>query len=419
MAAVAGRPWSREIESGIVTSALQTLLDAAPFDSPSEAIWVEPDLVIIDDLHGPAALRLLAEHFGAHTPIARADRIHVVSAIDLENALPDRIRAHEALGEFANHHRLIFTHQIGACEEGCAPMAPRGKGWLIATARKADPAAAANGCVSVSVQPMDLAGLLASARTWVRRPAIQRIDVKGSLRAPATVHDLAIALRPRMSSGAWACIHWPQCPGESQVHSLCALLLGDSPAQNVFAPAEPLGDASSALVVDAARIAPLLGEGEQSRPLSDEEPTDVDRVYIGSCTTGSVADLRLAAEVLVGQRVHVPTVVAPASMRDVLLLRSERLADGGPNLETIFREAGCDLGLPGCAACVNALGDMQRAAGRSERLTVVATAVANVSTRSVARVLTASPPTAAMIALHGRIGGPRVRQLPHAAATVS
>lgn len=394
-----------------MTSSLQSLLDAAPFDSPSEAIWVEPDLVILDDLHGPAALRLLAEHFGAHTPIARPDRIHVVSAIDLESALPDRIRAHEALGEFATHHGLMFTHQIGACEEGCAPVAPRGRGWLIATARKPDPAAAASGSVSVSMQPMDLAGLLASGRTWVRRPAIQPIRIDGTQSTPATVHDLAIALRPQMLNGAWARVYWPQCPDESQKLALCALLLGDSPAQNVFATTEAMDNTPSALIIDAARITPLLGEGERARPLSGEEPTDVDRVYIGSCTTGSVADLRLAAEVLVGQRVHVPTVIAPASMHDLALLHSERLTEGGPNLETIFREAGCDLGLPGCAACVNAIGDIQRPAGQSERLTVVATAVANVSTRSVARVLTASPITAAQVALVGRLGSRQLRDV--------
>ena len=391
-----------------MTTALQSLLDAAPFDRPAQAVWAEPDLVILDDLHGPAALRLLAEHFGAHAPMARPDRIHVVSAIDLESARPDRIRAHEALGEFASHYGLVFTHQIGACEEGCTPMAPRGKGWLIATARKADPAAAASGCVSIAVQPMDLAGLLATGRMWVRRPALQRLFIEGSLSQAATVHDLAIGLRPQMRLGAWACVHWRQCPDPSQVHALCALLLGDSPACSVFATAQAPANHSSAIAINAAGIVPLLGEGGAARPVSDEEPTDVDRVYIGSCTTGSVADLRLAAEVLVGRRVHVPTVIAPASMRDVSLLGCERLADGGPNLETIFREAGCDLGLPGCAACVNALGDMQRPA-HGTRITVVATAVANVSTRSVARVLTASPVTAAAIALHGRIGGPGVR----------
>ncbi|GEM_PF-4086934 len=387
-----------------MSSALQTLLLAAPFDSPSEAIWVEPDLVIIDDLHGPTALRLLAEHFGTRTPIAHPRRIHVVSTIDLDSALPDRRRAHEALGEFADQHELIFTHQIGACEEGCAPMAPRGNEWLIATARKADPAAAARGCISIQVQPMDLACLLARGRTWARRPPVQRVLIEGQLPADTSVHDLAIAMRPQLSSGAWACIHWPDSDDESQVLSLCALLLGDSPAQNIFAAGFQQEIDGVILSVNAAELAPSLGEGEVAHRVSTMEPTDVDRVYIGSCTTGSVADLCLAAEVLVGGRVHVPTVIAPASMHDVSLLREVHVAEGGPNLETVFREAGCDLGLPGCAGCVNAIGDMERPSGDDATLTVVATAVANVSTRRIARVLTASPSTAARIALVGRIG---------------
>lgn len=390
-----------------MSEALRTLFESGPRDEPAPAVWVEPDLVIVDDLHGPAALRLLVEHFGAHAPLARPDRVHVVSGIDLESALPDRVAAHEALQAFAAQHGLIFTHQIGGCDDGCAPLAPAGREWLIATTRKADAAAAARGCVSVLVQPMDVAALLAKGRTWACRPPVQQIIIEGDLPPGAAVHDLAITLRPLIRRGVWACLDWPQHRDDSSLCALCALLLGDSPAQNITV-MHGIDDLN-ATRVNASDLSPVIGEDESVHALGSFEPTDVDRVYIGSCTTGSVADLRLAAEVLAGQRVHVPTVIAPASMRDVQLLKQVRLGDDGPDLETVFREAGCDLGLPGCAACVNAIGDVSQPQQAGERLTVVATAVANVSTRRAARVLTASPITAANIALHGRIGGPRLR----------
>jgi len=386
-----------------MTPALRSLLFSAPFDEDGAAMWVEPDCIIIDDVHGPAALRLLAEHFDARRRAARPQRVRVVSTIDPESALPDRIACHELLREFAREQGMAFVHEAGSCEEGCSATVNAPRGGVIASAKRPDAAAAAEGCITLAAQPLDLAGLLAAGRMWTPRPRVQRLRLDGPLRDGLTVHDVAIALRPRMSSGAWAALHWRETREPSELTSLCALLLGDSPAETVFTHDDADEAFPPDLTLTLDEIEPMLGEGESARRASDIEPTDVDRVYIGSCTTGSVADLRLAATVLEGQRVHVPTVIAPASARDVGLLKEATLTEGGPSLATIFEKAGCDLGLPGCAACVNALGDMQQGDRGGERLTVVATAVANVSTRRVARVLTASPITAAQIALRGRL----------------
>lgn len=386
-----------------MSSALQWLLRSAPPDVHGAPAWIEPDDVLIDDLHGPAALKLFADTFGAHTSLARPERVRVVSAIDLDNALPDRVQAHEALMAFAAHHRLTFEHASGACEQGCPLPVDAGRERVIATSRKPSPSSAAAGSISIKSQAQDLAGLLATGRMWVQRPPLQYIRISGALPALVTVHDLAIALRPRIVRDGWTCLEWINGSNESMMRTLCALLLNDSPAQAIFAGAAAGESAATGVQFDPLKLTPLLGEGGRIFAPSEIEPTDVDRVYIGSCTTGSVADLRLAAEVLAGRRVHVPTVIAPASMADVELLRREQLGPSGPSLETVFREAGCDLGLPGCASCVNALGDLNRPAARDEPLTVVATAVASVSARRVARVLTASPITAAQVAVRGRL----------------
>lgn len=386
-----------------MTPALRSLLCSAPLEAIGGAAWIEPDCIIIDDVHGPAALRLFAEHFDARRGPARPEKVRVVSTVDPESAPPDRLGAHELLREFAGEYDVAFVHEAGSCDEGCSPSLDWRSGSVIASARRPDAAAAARGCVTLAAQALDLAGLLATGRMWAQRPRVQRIRLEGSLREGCTAHDVAIALRPRMMSESWAEIDWRPAPDESLTRSLCALLLGDSPAETVFMHDHAVDSAPAECTLLLDGIEPMLGEGESARPAHGIEPTDVDRVYIGSCTTGSVADLRLAARVLAGRRVHVPTVIAPASARDVALLREEPLGDGGPSLASVFEAAGCDVGLPGCAACVNALGDLQQHTGEGGTLTVVATAVANVSTRRVARVLTASPVTAAQIALRGRL----------------
>lgn len=386
-----------------MTPSLRSLLFSAPFDASGAAAWIEPDCIIIDDVHGPAALRLLAEHFEAWRGPRRPERVRVVSTVDPQSAPPDRAAAHALLREFAREHALTFVHEAGSCEEGCSTTLDWQAGSVIASARRPDAAAAALGCITLPAQALDLAGLLATGRMWAQRPPMQRFRLDGSLREGRTAHDVAILLRPRMVSEAWAAIDWPTAPDDAMKRALCALLLSESPAETVLLCDGNDLSAPIDCTLRLEEIDPMLGEGERSRPAREIEPTDVDRVYIGSCTTGSVADLRLAAEVLSGGRVHVPTVIAPASARDVALLKEETLSEGGPSLAKVFQEAGCDLGLPGCAACVNALGDVQQRGGSGETLTVVATAVANVATRRVARVLTASPITAAQIALRGRL----------------
>ncbi len=74
-------------------------------------------------------------------------------------------------------------------------------------------------------------------------------------------------------------------------------------------------------------------------PLSKAPRVDIDQVFIGSCTNGRLADLRLAAEVIKGRQVHsrVRCIVIPASHEVYLQALREGL------LET-FAEAGCAVG---------------------------------------------------------------------------
>ncbi len=83
----------------------------------------------------------------------------------------------------------------------------------------------------------------------------------------------------------------------------------------------------------------------------------VDTVFLGSCTNGRIEDLRAAAAVLVGQRVHdgLRMLVVPGSMR----VRAQAEAEG---LHEVFTAAGAQWRSAGCSMCLGMNPD-QLAAG--------------------------------------------------------
>ena len=80
-----------------------------------------------------------------------------------------------------------------------------------------------------------------------------------------------------------------------------------------------------------------------------EKVTDIaiDRVFIGSCTNGRIEDLRAAAAVAKGRKVHesVGAMIVPGSG----LVKEQAEAEG---LDKIFIDAGFDWREPGCSMCL-------------------------------------------------------------------
>ncbi|MEG9195315.1 MAG: 3-isopropylmalate dehydratase large subunit [Candidatus Methanoglobus sp.] len=81
--------------------------------------------------------------------------------------------------------------------------------------------------------------------------------------------------------------------------------------------------------------------------ISEVKGVKVDQVFIGSCTNGRYEDLRIAAEILKGERVakNVRLIVIPASRREYM----RALKDG---LIEVFVEAGGIVEFPSCGPCM-------------------------------------------------------------------
>jgi 3-isopropylmalate/(R)-2-methylmalate dehydratase large subunit len=96
------------------------------------------------------------------------------------------------------------------------------------------------------------------------------------------------------------------------------------------------------------------------------EDIPIDRVFIGSCTNARLEDLRAAAAVARGKRVHprVQALVVPGSVQVKRAAECE-------GLDAIFREAGFEWREPGCSMCLGMNPDIllpgERCASTSNR----------------------------------------------------
>ena len=157
------------------------------------------------------------------------------------------------------------------------------------------------------------------------------------------------------------------------------------------------------LEIDVSKLTPVVALPhlpENVKPVEEVGHIPIDQVVIGSCTNGRITDLRQAAQILKGKKVHpyVRLVVIPATQEIYRQAMKEGLFD-------IFLDAGAAVSTPTCGPC---LGGHMGVLAEGER------AVATTNRNFVGRmghpkseVYLSNPHVAAASAVAGRIVHPK------------
>jgi 3-isopropylmalate/(R)-2-methylmalate dehydratase large subunit len=156
------------------------------------------------------------------------------------------------------------------------------------------------------------------------------------------------------------------------------------------------------LEIDLSKLPPLVALPHLPGnvvPVADVAGTKIDQVYIGNCANGTMTDLRQAAQLLRGRKVHTDcrAIIVPATQT----IYREALREG---LLDVFVEAGAMVSTPTCGAC---FGGGMGVLGPGER--AVATTNRNFRGRmgsSEAEVLLANAYVAAAAAVAGEVVAP-------------
>jgi 3-isopropylmalate/(R)-2-methylmalate dehydratase large subunit len=169
---------------------------------------------------------------------------------------------------------------------------------------------------------------------------------------------------------------------------------------------------SHVIDIDATAIVPTVAKPHlpsNTVPADTLADVTIDQVIVGSCTNGRLEDLRQAAEILRGRKVHpdVRLIVLPGS-QEVFL---DAIKDG--TMQT-FVEAGAAFSTPTCGACLG--GHMGVLAAGERAVTTTNRNFIGRMGHPQAEVYLANPYVAAASAVAGHVATPDMLERERVAA---
>jgi len=211
---------------------------------------------------------------------------------------------------------------------------------------------------------MEYAGEAIRALSMEGRMTVCNMSIEGGARAGLIAPDektfAYIQGRPRAPKGAaWdaAMRYWVTLQSDPDAHfdreirldaaNLPPLVTWGTSPEDVVAITGAVPDPDA--VADESKRASMKRALDYMGLAAGTRMTDIaiDRVFLGSCTNGRIEDLRAAAKVLEGKKVHerVNAMVVPGSG----LVKEQAEAEG---LDKIFLAAGFEWREPGCSMCL-------------------------------------------------------------------
>lgn len=397
--------------------------------SPGELINARVDLTLGNDITAPVAIKefekigvdgvfdrervaLVPDHFTPNKDIKSAEQVAMIREFAKKYGIPNFFE----VGRMGIEHCLLP-------EQGLV-----GPGDLVIGADSHTCTYGALGAFSTGVGSTDLAAAMALGEIWLKVPETIQFVFEGELQPWVGGKDLILHIigdigvdgaRYQAMEFAGPAIEKMSMDGR---FTMCNMAIEAGGKNGIVAPDEKTRayvegrcrrpyrfyesdpDAAYKEVrrYDASLIEPQVAFPhlpENSRPISRVGNVEIQQVVIGSCTNGRMEDLRDAARVIKGKKVHknVRLIIFPGTQEIYLQALREGL------IETLV-EAGGAVSTPTCGPC---LGGHMGILAPGERC--VSTTNRNFVGRmghTESEVYLSNPAVAAASAVLGRIAGP-------------
>ncbi len=396
--------------------------------SPGEFINVRVDLILANDITAPIAIRefrrigvdkvfdpkkivMVADHFVPNKDIASAEQVKLMREFAYEQGV-----IYFDVGQMGIEHVLLP-------EQGL--VLP---GDVVIGADSHTCTYGALGAFATGMGSTDIAAAMATGDIWMKVPptiklvyhghlgewvggkdlilfTIGDIGIDGALYSAMeftgeAIDSLSIDGRFTMANMA---IEAGAKAGIFRIDNKAQLYI-KSRAKRPYAVYEPDNDAEYAQVVeyDVSSLEPQVAlphSPANTKSVSQVGDVEINQAVIGGCTNGRLEDLRMAAQILKGRRVHprVRCIIIPGSQQVYLDALGERLIE-------VFIQSGAVVSTPTCGPC---LGGHMGVLAAGERC--ISTTNRNFVGRMgspQSEVYLSNPAVAAASAIAGRITSP-------------
>lgn len=345
--------------------------------SPGRFVLAKCDVMLGHDVTAPPAIKEFRRIGRAR--VSDPDKIvlvndHFVPNKDVESAEQARV-----MREFAEEQGILRYYEVGRSGVCHALLPEQGlvaPGELVIGADSHTCTYGALGAFSTGVGSTDLAAAMATGEIWLKVPetiyieytgkpgewvygkdlilqTIGRIGVDGARYksmefagpgvAELTIFDRFTMANMAIEAGAKNGIFAPD-------EAVRAYLKGRCVREGKYYRSDPDARYSERVPINVNEIVPLVAcpsLPENVKPAHELTGVKINQVVVGSCTNGWLGDLRLAAHIIKGKKVHpkVRMIVLPATQEIYMAAMREGLLE-------IFVDAGAVVSTPTCGPCL-------------------------------------------------------------------
>ncbi len=397
---------------------------------PGDIVNARVDMVLGNDITTPVAVNefnkigvdkvfdkdriaIVPDHFAPNKDIKAAEQVNMIR-------------------KFAHKHEITNFFEVGQMGIEHVLLPEKGltlPGEIIIGADSHTCTYGALGALGTGVGSTDMAAAMATGKAWFKVPPTIKIEYKGKLKPYVSGKDLILytigkigvdgALYKAMEFTGEA-IENLSMDGRMTMSNMAieaggkaGLIAADEKTEAYLKDraqrdytvlnADPDAEYEEVIEIDVSQISPQVAFPslpENTKGIDEiDEKIEIQQSVIGSCTNGRIEDLRVAAEILKGQKVNknVRCLVFPGTQAIYKQAMNEGLFD-------IFIDAGVAVSTPTCGPCLGGhmgiLAEGERAISTTNRNFIGRMG----STKS--EVYLASPAVAAASAVKGYIAGP-------------
>lgn len=393
-----------------------------------ELIEADLDLILGNDITAPVAIEEF-ESFGFNKVF---DKNKIALVLDHFTPCKDIKSAQlcKTVRKFAKKHEISNFFDVGEAGIEHALLPEKGlvlPGSVIIGADSHTCTYGALNAFATGIGSTDMAAGMASGKCWFRIPQAIKVEISGSFNRYVSGKDVVLHLIGEIGVDG-ALYKSLEFAGDIFKLSIddrftIANMAIEAGAKNGifpfdditkeylcgrtnrdFEPVYPDDDAEyvQTIKINLSELKPTVAKPFSPGNVQTVETLDktrIDQAVIGSCTNGRISDLRIAAQILKGNKTSddVRTLIIPATQEIYLQAIEEGLIE-------IFIKAGCAVSTPTCGPC---LGGHMGILGEDE--VCISTTNRNFVGRmghKTSKVYLASPAVCAMSAINGYISEP-------------